>query len=58
MRLMIKGDKKKLYFAMVDAAMAKREAAKALMSESEDMLVKARELLGDEFEKEETHEQE
>ena len=54
--MMIKGDKKKLYFAMVEAAMAKREAAKALMSESEDMLVKARELLGDEFEKEESHE--
>ena len=56
MRLMIKGDKKKLYFAMVEAAMAKREAAKALMSESEDMLVKARELLGDEWVKEENHE--
>lgn len=56
--MMIKGDKKKLYFAMVEAAMAKREAAKALMSESEDMLVKARKLLGDEFEKENDDEKE
>ena len=54
--MMIKGDKKKLYFAMVEAAMAKREAANALLKEAEETLFKARELLGDEFEKEENHE--
>ena len=52
----VKGDKRKLYFTMVEAAMAKRNAANELLKEAEETLFKARELLGDEFEKEENHE--
>lgn len=48
---------RKLYFCIVEAAMAKRTAAKMLLEEAERDLVRARYMLG-EFEKENDDEKE
>ena len=43
----------KLYLTMVESALAKRRAADALLQEAELTMVKARELLGEDYVKEE-----
>lgn len=49
----MKSNNMKLHCALVESAMLKRQQANRLLAEAEEDLVKARELLGDDFEKEE-----
>lgn len=48
--------KQKLYLTMVESALAKRRAADALLQEAELTMVKARELLGEDYVKEDKDE--